>query len=235
MKETSTNPRSAAVIVGAGNGLGASLARLFSLEGLRVILMARDGSGLAQLSRDTGARVHTGECSDPEVTASLFSQIDQDGLVPEVVVFNVGSRHRGAIDTLDPAKVEESWRTGCFGAFLVAQQAARRMIPRRRGTLLFTGGTASVRADAENSAVAMAKFGLRALAASVARELSPRGIHVAHVVIDGTIANPEYNGDRRDDNDLDPDAISRTYLELHRQHRSCWTSELSVRPWSESF
>ncbi|MBI1397289.1 MAG: SDR family NAD(P)-dependent oxidoreductase [Betaproteobacteria bacterium] len=227
----------AVVIVGVGNGLSASIARLFSREGMRPVLMARDVDKISHLCRETDARSHAGDCSNPRDVAALFESLDAERLVPEVVVFNASMRYRGPVASLDPDSVETAWKVGCYGGVLVAREAARRMEPRGRGSILFTGATASVKAFAESAPFAIAKFGLRALAQSMARELSPRGIHVAHVIIDGGIASTHAatEDERASDRFLDPDALARTYLELHRQHRSCWSAEVEVRPWLEKF
>lgn len=232
-----TSHKPAVVIVGVGGGLSASIARLFSREGMRPVLMARNIDKLAALCRETDARAHAGDCARPADVTALFDALDAERLVPEVVVFNAGMRYRGTIATLDPAQVEAAWKSGCFGGFLVGQEAARRMVPLGRGSILFTGATASVKALAGSAPFAMTKFGLRALAQSMARELAPQGIHVAHVVIDGGIASShaKTDADLESDRFLDADALARTYLELHRQHRSCWSSEVEVRPWLEPF
>jgi NAD(P)-dependent dehydrogenase (short-subunit alcohol dehydrogenase family) len=153
------------------------------------------------------------------------------------VVFNAGARVRGPIESLDPARVKDALAVGAFAGFLVGQQAARRMLPRGAGTILFTGATASVKGFPQSSSFAMGKFALRGLAQSMARELAPKGIHVAHVVIDGGIASSyaKTEADRAGDRFLDPDAIAQTYLHLHRQHRSAWSWEVEVRPWTETF
>jgi NAD(P)-dependent dehydrogenase (short-subunit alcohol dehydrogenase family) len=226
-----------ALIVGAGSGLSASLARLFAREGMRVALAARSPDKLASLCGETGARAYACDAADAAQVIALFERVGRDLGDPALVVFNAGYRYRGPIADLEPEKVRQALMTGAYAGFLVGQQAARRMLPEGRGTILFTGATASVKGFAQSAAFAMGKFALRALAQSMARELAPKGIHVAHVVIDGGIASsyaktPE---DRASDRFLDPDAIARNYLHLHRQQRSAWTWEIEVRPWTESF
>ena len=229
--------RDIALIVGAGSGLSASLARLFAGEGMSVALAARNIDKLATLARQTGALTMACDTVEPAQVEALFAEVSRKLGSPSVVVYNAGRRLRGAIETLDPAEVHRAWLASCFGGFLVGQQAARAMLAAGSGTILFTGATASVKAFAQSAAFAMGKFGLRALAQSMARELAPKNIHVAHIVIDGGIASSYANTpqDRASDRFLDPDAIAREYLRLIRQHRSAWSWELELRPWTESF
>lgn len=226
-----------ALIVGAGPNLSASLARLFSREGMAVALAARNASKLTALAQETGARTYACDASRADEVAGLYEAVERDLGVPQLVVFNAGARVRGAIHELDPAEVERALRVACFGGFLVAREAARRMLQRGSGTLLFTGASASVKGFANSSAFAMGKFGLRGLAQALARELHPQNIHVGHVVIDGGIAPPgdQSRGDRGPDGYLDPDEIAKTYLQLHRQQRSAWAWEIELRPWKEKF
>ncbi len=225
-----------AVIVGAGSGLSASLARQFHKEGLRVALAARNTEKLSALCAEIAARAYPCDCSQPEQVAELFKAVDGDLGDPAVVVYNAGFRQRGNIDSLDPEKVRMALEVGAFGGFLVGQQAARRMLKRGRGTILFTGATASIKAYAQSASFAMGKFALRALAQSMARELAPKNIHVAHVVIDGGIASSFSDiGVSNADNWLDPDAIAREYVHIHRQHRTTWSWEIELRPWVEKF
>jgi NADP-dependent 3-hydroxy acid dehydrogenase YdfG len=226
-----------ALIVGAGAGLSASLARLFASNGMRVALAARNIDKLGALSEDTGALAVPCDTTEPAQVDALFSEVGHKLGDPTVVVYNAGRRLRGSIETLDPAEVQRAWLATCFGGILVAQQAARRMLAAGSGTILFTGATASVKAFPQSAAFAIGKFGLRALAQSIARELAPKNIHVAHIVIDGGIASSYAKSaeDRASDRFLDPDAIAREYLHLIRQHRSAWTWELELRPYSESF
>ena len=229
--------REKALIVGAGSGLSASLARLFHKEGMAVALAARDADKLGGLAAETGGRAHSCDASDPAAVAALFEAVTAEIGAPDVVVFNPSYRARGPVVDLDPEQVRRVIEISCFGGFLVAQQAARQMTARGSGTILLTGASASVKGYANSSSFAMGKFGLRGLAQSLARELQPKNIHVAHFVIDGGIAKA---GDARvtergPDGTLDPDAIAETYLNIHRQHRSAWTWEIEVRPWVENF
>jgi len=229
--------RETALIVGAGSGLSAALARLFAREGLAVALAARNPGKLTALTAETGAVAFACDTSVVEQVDRLFADLDQRVGAPSLVVYNAGLRVRGPIEALDPAEVQRAWLVGCFGGFLVAQQAARRMLRAGRGTLIFTGATASVKGFPQSSAFAMGKFALRGLAQSLARELAPKGVHVAHVVIDGGIASSyaKTDQDRTSDRFLNPNAIAGEYLNLHRQHRSAWSWELELRPHTENF
>ena len=222
-----------ALIVGAGSGLSASLARLLSREGMTVALAARDPSKLKALCEETGATAFGCDAQDEAQVARLFDSLDEQLGSPDVVVYNASARARGPFATLDPAEVRRTLIVSAFGAFLVAQRAATRMLAKGSGAILFTGASASVKGYAESAPFAMGKFALRGLAQSMARELAPKGIHVAHFVIDGAI-RPR---GRIDPNDsmLDPDAIAQTYLNVLRQPRSAWTWEVELRPWVERF
>ena len=225
-----------ALIIGAGQGLSASLARLFSGEGMRVALAARDPGKLATLCADTGARAFACDVVDAAQVRQLFSDVEKTLGEPDVVVFNPSSRARGPVADLDPADVERALAVCAYGGFLVAQQAARRMLARKRGAILFTGASASVKGYAQSAPFAMGKFALRGLAQSLARELAPQGIHVAHFVIDGGIARPGRTAPAGElDSLLDPDAIAANYLHILRQPRSAWTWEVELRPWVEKF
>lgn len=225
-----------ALIVGAGRGLSASLARLLSREGFTVTVAARDPAKLASLSKETGARALRCDAQDEAQVAQLFDEVDRVASTPDVVVFNASARTRGPFVELSPADVQRSLQTTAYGAFLVAQQAVRRMLPKGYGAILFTGASASVKGYARSAPFAMGKFAVRGLAQSMARELAPQGIHVAHFVIDGAIRPPGHAGDpARPDAMLDPDAIATTYLHVLRQPRSAWTWEVELRPWVESF
>jgi NAD(P)-dependent dehydrogenase (short-subunit alcohol dehydrogenase family) len=226
-----------ALIVGAGSGLSASLARLFAREGMQVALAARRVDKLAELCKQTGARAYPCDAADPAQVGTLFEAVSRDPGEPTVVVYNASARVRGPIESLDPERVKEALSVSAFAGFLVGQQAARRMLPRGAGTILFTGATASVKGFPQSASFAMGKFALRGLAQSMARELAPKGIHVAHVVIDGGIASSyaKSEAERAGDRYLDPDAIAQTFLHLHRQQRSAWTWEAEVRPWTETF
>jgi NAD(P)-dependent dehydrogenase (short-subunit alcohol dehydrogenase family) len=225
-----------ALIVGAGAGLSAALARLFAREGMQVALAARRVEKLAALCAETGALAFPADASDAASVAALFNLVEEKLGLPDVVVFNASARAPGPIADLVPAEVQRAIAIGAFGGFLVAQQAAQRMLPRGSGCILLTGASASVKGYPRSAAFAMAKFALRGLAQSMARELAPKGIHVAHFVIDGGIRSatrpvPE----DKPDSLLDPDAIAATYLQIVRQHRSAWTWEVELRPWVENF
>ena len=225
-----------ALIVGAGKGLSASLARLLSREGFKVVLAARNTDKLAALVQETGALAIAADASLPADVERLFAAVDALGGVPELVVYNANYRTRGAITGLDPAEVERTLRVSAFAGFLVAQAATRRMLPHGQGSLFFTGASASVKGFANSSAFAMGKFALRGLAQSMARELAPQNIHVAHVVIDGGISSAERPVPAdKPDSLLHPEAIAQSYLHLHQQVRSAWTWEIELRPWVEKF
>lgn len=222
-----------ALIVGAGAGLSASLARKFAGEGLNVSLAARDPGSLAALCQETGADALACDASSREDVAALFAALDGGAGAPDVVVYNPSARVRGPFIEIDAAGVEKALKITAYGGFLVAQEAARRMVENRHGAILFTGASASVKGYATSAPFAMGKFGLRGLAQSMARELAPKNIHVAHFVIDGGIGRA--SAGRAPDSLLDPDAIAETYLAIHRQHRSAWTWEVELRPWLEKF
>jgi len=225
-----------ALIVGVGSGVSASLARLFNKAGMKVALAARRAGNLADLAKETGAMALACDATDAGQVTKLFAQLDERFGAPEVVVYNASYRTRGTFVTLDPAEVEKSIAVTAYGAFLVAQEAVKRMLPRGQGAILFTGASASVKGYAQSAPFAMGKFALRGLAQSMARELSPHGIHVGHVVIDGGIrgqARPVPSD--KPDSLLDPDGIAQTYLDLLRQPRSAWAWEIELRPWVERF
>jgi len=229
-----------ALIVGAGRGLSASLARLFAGEGMRVALAARNTDKLAGLAADIGATAHACDAADPASVDALFAAVTDDIGAPTLVVYNASNRGgRGPIVDLDAAAVRDALLISCYGGFLVAQAAAKRMVPAGGGTILLTGASASVKGYPNSSSFAMGKFGLRGLAQSLARELQPQNIHVAHFVIDGGIAlldgDDKRAAARGEDGTLNPDAIAQSYLQIHRQHRSAWSWELELRPWVEKF
>ena len=225
-----------ALIVGAGSGLSASLARLFSQNGMQIALAARSTEKLSGVASEIGAKVFACDATQRAQVEKLFTDVEAALGAPDVVVYNASFRTRGPLVELEPADVEKAIAVSAFGGFLVAQQAARRMLPQGRGAILFTGASASVKGYAQSAPFAMGKFALRGLAQSIARELGPRGIHVAHFVIDGGIRS-ERRPPSPDKPDalLDPDAIAQSYLHVLRQPRSAWTFELEVRPWVESF
>ena len=225
-----------ALIVGAGRGLSASLARLFAGEGLRVALAARDAEKLAPLCAETGAKAFACDAVEPDQVARLFSAVEATHGAPDVVVYNASARARGPVAELVPAEVERAIMVSAFGGFLVAREAARRMVPKGHGAILFTGASASVKGYPLSAPFAMGKFALRGLAQSMARELAPQGIHIAHFVIDGAIRNPgRVEPADRPDSMLDPDAIATSYLSVLQQPRSAWTWEIELRPWVERF
>ena len=226
-----------ALIVGAGRGLSASVARLLAREGLRVGLAARNTEKLAPLAAEIGAAVHPADVSQRQAVEALFAAMDDAlGGPPDVVVYNPGARLRGPLVDLDPEAVSQAIAVTAYGGFLVAQAATRGMLRIGHGAILFTGASASVKGYPGSAPFAMGKFALRGLAQSIARELAPKGIHVAHVVIDGAIRNPgREEPPDAPDSLLDPDAIARTYLHLLRQDRSAWTWEIELRPWVERF
>ncbi len=227
-----------ALIVGAGDGLSASLARVLSREGgYRIALAARNPGKLAPLAQALDAIALACDASDPIQVDALFAQLDQVFRAPpDVVIYNPSARVRGPITEVDAQAVAQALAVTAYGGFLVAQQAARRMLPRGQGALLFTGASASVKGYAHSAAFAMGKFALRGLAQSLARELAPQGMHVAHIVIDGAIRNPgRMEPGAAPDSMLDPDAIARSYLQLLRQDRSAWSWEIELRPWVERF
>ena len=225
-----------ALIVGAGSGLSASLARLLSKAGHKLALAARAPDDLADLASETGATVFACDASKEEQVARLFADVEAALGAPDVVIYNASFRTRGAFIELVPADVEKTIAVSAFGAFLVAQAAAKRMLPNRHGAIFFTGASASVKGYAKSAPFAMGKFALRGLAQSLARELQPQGIHVAHFVIDGGIRSDRRPvPDDKPDSLLDPDAIAQTYLDVLRQPRNAWTSEIELRPWTENF
>ena len=225
-----------ALIVGAGRGLSASLARLFAGEGLRVALAARDAEKLAPLCAETGAKAFACDAVEPDQVARLFSAVEATHGAPDVVVYNASARARGPVAELVPAEVERAIMVSAFGGFLVAREAARRMVPKGHGAILFTGASASVKGYPLSAPFAMGKFALRGLAQSMARELAPQGIHIGHFVIDGGIRNPgRVEPADRPDSMLDPDAIATSYLSVLQQPRSAWTWEIELRPWVERF
>jgi NAD(P)-dependent dehydrogenase (short-subunit alcohol dehydrogenase family) len=219
-----------ALIIGAGDGLSASLARLFAREGMKIGLVARNAAKLKPLCDEIDAVSFICDVSQSTAVETLFAQVDTQLGTPTVVVYNPSFRTRGALVDLKPDEVAQSLAITAYGGFLVGQQAARRMLANQRGTILFTGASASVKGYAQSAPFAMGKFALRGLAQSMARELSPQNIHVAHFIIDGSIS-------KQDDEEakLDPNAIAQTYLHVLRQPRSTWAHEIDLRPWVEKF
>jgi len=235
-----------AIVVGTGPGLGAALARRFARAGMNVALAARNADKLAGLVAELAgkARAYASDATDERAVRKLFADVVRDSGAPRLVAFNAGAFVRkGLLDTT-AEEFERCWRTACFGGFLVGREAVRAMLDaktgsRHRGTVIFTGATASLRGGATFHNLAVGKFGLRALAQSMAREFQPKGIHVAHVIIDGQIRNdarPSHSmAERGEDAVLDPNAIAENYYQLHLQPPSAWTLELDLRPHVEKF
>ena len=225
-----------ALIVGAGSGLSAALARVLAKEGIKVALAARSTDDLAALAAEVDAKTFACDASKRADVEKLFADLDAGFGAPEIVIYNPSYRARGPFVELDPAEVEKALAVTAFGGFLVGQQAAKRMLPKKHGTIVFTGASASVKGYAQSAPFAMGKFALRGLAQSMARELHPQGIHVAHVVIDGGIKSerrPEPPGQTA--SMLNPASIAATYMHLIHQPHSAWSWEIEVRPWVERF
>lgn len=229
-------PYRTALIVGAGPGVSASLARSLAAAGLKIGMAARNAEKLAPLAAETGAKTFFADASDPAAVARLFEDADAQLGEIEVVVYNASARARGPLVDLDPVAVRKAIEISAYGGFLVTQQAARRMTRRGRGAILLTGASASVKGFALSAPFAMGKFALRGLAQSAARELGPKGIHVAHFIIDGGVRSASRPDPAdRPDSTLDPDAIAQAYLDVLRQPRSAWSFEVELRPWVETF
>ena len=226
-----------ALIVGAGSGLSASLARLFAREGMQIALAARNITKLVDLVYEiNGSQAYTCDAARPEDVTNLFQEVESDIGAPDVVVYNASARARGPFIELSPADVERALMVSAYGGFLVAQAAVKRMLPQQHGAVLFTGASASIKGYPQSAPFAMGKFALRGLAQSMARELAPQGIHIAHFVIDGGIRNPGRTEPAdKPDSMLDPDAIAANYLHVLKQPRSAWTWEMELRPWTEKF
>jgi len=232
-----------AVVVGVGPGLGGAVAERFAREGFAVALVARGHDKLEPVrerivSAGGRALAVTADASDEASVAGLFDTVRADLGDPDVLVYNAGAFTRGAVADLDPKALDQAWRVGCFGAFLCARQVIPAMVKRKSGTILLTGATASLRGSAGFAALAVQKFGQRALSQSLARELGPSGVHVAHVVIDGMIDLPSTRAwfpDRAAETFLSPTAIAEAYWQLHAQDRTAWTQELDLRPATEKF
>lgn len=231
-----------AIVVGVGPGLGLSLVKRFAAAGHKVAMAARDPANLDALTAEAGlgdaAKTIACDTTQPADVARLFEETEAALGAPEVVIYNAGTYRPGGIMEISPEDFETCWRVGCFGGFLVGQAAAKAMVPHGRGSILFTGATAALRGSARFMNLASPKFALRAVAQSMARELGPQGIHVAHVIVDGQINAPRHAdaaATRGPDSFLEPDAIAETYYQLHTQPRSAWTQELDLRPWVEKF
>ena len=227
----------AALIVGAGPGLSSSLTYLLLKNKFKVAIAARNVEKLTTLAETTNVDVYTCDASNINQVQTLFEKLDNTLGIPDLVIYNPSARVRGGIIEVDPEDTQKAINITCFGAFLVAQEAAKRMVQRGSGSIFFTGASASVKGYANSSVFAMGKFGLRGLAQALARELHPQNIHIGHFIIDGGIKadhRPE-RGDPGDDRMLDPEAIANTYLQFHRQNRSSWSWEIELRPWLETF
>ena len=221
-----------ALIVGTGQGLSASLARLFASKGMKIFLTARNIEKLEDLKNEVKAEVFKCDSSDIESVKSLFKEIDKTIGTPNLVIYNASSRpSRNGVAELDPKQVQQAINVTCFGAFLVAQEATKRMLKRKSGSIFFTGATAGVKGFANSSAFAMGKFGLRGLAQSLARELHPKNIHIGHFVIDGGIGKKQMG----DYQMINPDEIAKTYLDFHNQDKSAWSWEIELRTSVEKF
>ena len=228
-----------ALIIGAGSGLSASLARQLRARGHRLVLGARNTDKLAALAEETQAQTVALDGSDPDEVSALFASISER---LDVAIYNPSARSRGPIADLDPEDVRRAMEVTAFGSFLMGRAAAKVMQAQteqggKRGTILFTGASAGVKGFPNSSSFAMGKFAQRGLAQSMARELHPKGVHVAWVNIDGGISNTA-RAERTDDGSdkmLDPDAIATAYMQLVDQHRSAWSNEITLRPWVETF
>ena len=220
-----------ALIVGVGDGLSASLARLLFQEGYSLALAARDPSKLSALAQDTEATCFACDATKVDSVQTLFTSLPSP---PRVVIYNPSRAVRGPIQEVDPEEVKKAMEVTAFGSFLVGQQAAAAMLKEGQGTILFTGASAGVKGFPKSAAFAMGKFAQRGLAQSMSRELHPQNVHVAWVGIDGAIRNPGHT-ESSPDSMLDPDDVAQTFLHLIRQNRSAWSNEVTVRPWVEKF
>lgn len=231
--------RKTALIVGTGSGISAALARLLAREGYALALASRNPAGFADLARELGAIAIAADATSPEQMAAAFAEVDAKLGPLDLAVYNASFRTRGSIVDLVPADVMAAFTTSAFGAFLMTQEAAKRMVPRGQGAIFFTGASASVKGYALSAPFAMGKFAMRGLAQSAARELQPKGIHIAHFVIDGGVRNAARgrteSHDAAADSLLDPAAIAETYLSVLKQPRSAWSLEVELRPWVEKF
>ncbi|KRB40986.1 SDR family NAD(P)-dependent oxidoreductase [Phenylobacterium sp. Root700] len=237
------------LVIGAGDGVGSAIARAFALDGFETVITRR-ARNLDQLEvtaqeiRARGGVVHAKgvDARSEEETIALFAEIERDIGPIEVVVFNIGANVRFSIEETTARVFHKVWEMACFAGFLAGREAAKVMVPRGRGSIFFTGATASIRGREGFAAFAAAKAGLRITAQSMARELGPKGVHVAHIICDGSIDGvfsrqniPDLEQRLAEDRVLKTDDIAETYLALHHQKRSAWTHELDLRPWSEPF
>ena len=226
-----------ALIVGVGPGLGAALGRRFAKAGAKVALASRRVEPVQEIAKEYGASAYACDATDEQSVLDLYAAVERDLGEPTIVVYNASGRVRGSVLDIEVDQFKEAWDRGCLGGFIVAREAARRMVKQNRGTILFTGATASVKSYGKSAGFAVGKFGLRALSFAMARDLGPQGIHVAHVIVDGGIHGPHHavESSQPEHHLLEPDAIAETYYQLHAQHRSAWAAEIDVRPWVESF
>ena len=224
------------LIVGAGMGISGALTRQLTKRGVKVALAARDTEKLRPLVDETGALAFTADASKSSAVEALFARVDDELGTPDLVIYNASSRVPGPLASVDSALVGQSLAVTAFGAFLVAQQAAKRMEPKGRGAILFTGATAGIKGFAQSASFAMGKFALRGLAQSAARELGPKGIHVVHFNIDGAVRSARRPDLAHEpDATLDPEAIGQNYIDVLAQPRNAWTQEIDLRPWTERF
>ena len=232
-----------AAVLGVGPGLGAAVARRFAGEGFSVAMMARREESLAEtrqdIERDGGATLpFSADATDADSVATAFERVRAELGDPEVLVYNAGAFQTGGVLEISPPQFDECFRANCAGAFYSAREVLPAMVEAGRGTILLTGASAALRGKARFSALAVGKFGLRALAQSMAREFGPQGIHVSHIIIDGQINTPsirEMMPDREEHTMLSPDSIAETYWQLHTQDPTAWTLESDLRPSVESF
>ena len=226
--------KNAVLIVGAGKGLSSSLAKIFYSNGYKIGLVARNINKIKHLSSEINASLFQFDVSNSENVIRLFEEVDNSLGNLDLVIFNPSRRFSGKIEDLNVINVKEAIEITCFAGFLVAQEATRRMLKLGKGSIFFTGASASIKGFANSSAFAMGKFGLRGLAQSLARELQPRNIHIAHFIIDGIIKDKSLS-QNTNDNQLDPDEIAKNYLNVFLQEKNCWSSEIELRPWQENF
>jgi len=219
------------LIVGVGPGLSASLARLCASKSMKIVLAARNIEKLEDLINETNADAYACDSSNIESVENLFKEMDKKIGTPNLVIYNPSARIKGGITELDAKKTQDAINVTCFGAFLVAKEAAKRMIKRKSGSIFFTGASAGVKGFANSSVFAMGKFGLRGLAQSLARELHPQNIHIGHFIIDGAIGRKPFGTYET----INPDLIAKTYLEFHNQDRSAWSWEIELRTSVEKF
>jgi len=227
-----------ALIVGVGPALGSALARQFAGDGMAVALAARKTDTVAPLADEIGGKAYACDATDEDQVEALLAAVGNDLRTPDLVVFNAGTFSIMSILETEADHFEQSWKINCLAGFFVGRAAAAAMKARGSGTIIFTGATASLRGGARFHNLAVGKFGLRALAQSMARELGPENIHVAHVIVDGVIDTERGRAMMKDagpDGLLAPEAMAGSYLHLHRQARSAWTHELDLRPWAERF